>query len=741
MKKTSILYRFVAAVVLVFFTGCASSVPQSVRLVSNEPEARIIVNGDIQGSGKVQLQKIKPSSGPLDIHVQHEDYSDFSLQVEPTEWINMSFKEKAPWFIGGLVATVLGLFGFINYAMSDEEDSSLAPVIASGTMLAMGPYTMVNVSLNTFKKKAYLKNYTIDLSANRYYSEMGFSKIDGYNKAGYNAESLDADGNYYKGPLADWQKEGFGLYVCADGTRYMGMFHQDQPSGLGRFEDETGGIFVGSWRDGIKDGPGVYIDRDGIQHREIWTAGEKTSSSPAGRIRSEDSIWVFFGEGIRNGWAEGFGNAIALDLSARVENGTYRDGRLVSGRMIMPDGTIYDGRFANELLVKGEIFSTDGTHYTGELADGIPEGKGYLRSPDGTVYEGNFVQARFEGQGSLTLSNGDVYEGPFNNGVPHGQGVYTNISDNLVERCEFYEGRRIDQAYQMRIAQAKAAEEARLREEAEKKAAEEAARKEQERQKRLEEKRKEEATNKAVTSGLFGLGAGMLGSRYGMDAVEATKFGTAVAQDVYQGTDGEHMKAAGDEIIANRKTMAEYEQKYGASDLSDTASYSDSLSPSYQTKPEQRAGGSVSPSSTVSSAAAASNLRGSQSSSVHSSPEQAQNSQSKGVLVRKTFTVEINPYLKSWGMGAAIGGTKDAAILQAKYNALAELPAFSGELLKGGKKTELDDVDFSNIKTRYVEASEYGHSKPVWAAGLTAIWTGDVVEYPDKPSGTQVRSN
>jgi len=109
MKKTILPWRICAAFVLVFYTGCVSSVPQNVRIVTNEPEAQIYVNGEEIGSGRGQLIKIKPNSGPLDIRVKHEDYSDYSQLLEPTKQVNMSFKEKAPWVPRFLVSWALSI--------------------------------------------------------------------------------------------------------------------------------------------------------------------------------------------------------------------------------------------------------------------------------------------------------------------------------------------------------------------------------------------------------------------------------------------------------------------------------------------------------------------------------------------------------------------------------------------------------------------------------------------------------
>lgn len=60
-------------------------------------------------------------------------------------------------------------------------------------------------------------------------------------------------------------------------------------------------------------------------------------------------------------------------------------------------------------------------HYEGDIKAGRMDGDGYLRLPDGTQYEGGFAQGRYHGKGTLVTMYGR-YDGEFVDGSRQGQG-------------------------------------------------------------------------------------------------------------------------------------------------------------------------------------------------------------------------------------------------------------------------------------------------------------------------------
>ncbi len=410
----------------------------------------------------------------------------------------------------------------------------------------------------------------------------GYDK-DGYAHHGYNRKGYDRDGNNYSGPIGANGKTGFGTLKWANGDVYHGYFQNNEINGMGIINGTDGAIYAGSFQEEMKIGQGLLYSPDGTKKLVSWKDGEMyiISSNP-GQVIEPDGEWAFLGKGVKNGLAQGRGDAVGIKSGWIITNGLFEQGRLIEGSLLTVNGTSYRGRFTDGLLSDGKILSANGTAYTGHLRNGIPDGAGQQVDKDGIFYEGNFSNGRFEGNGELTLQNGDVYNGAFVNGVPHGSGIYKNSTEGSIEKCEFYEGKRIDQLYLMKIA---------LAEEEDKKLAEgERLKLEEEVRLREEKARQQAAENvekKASKKNLFGAfvaGAStvVVGNAYGLDSSDTLLLATAAAKDVISDTDGENIRAMSDTLIENKKQMKTWESKYGQSDLSNVSGSNTFLSQKQQ---------------------------------------------------------------------------------------------------------------------------------------------------------------
>lgn len=58
------------------------------------------------------------------------------------------------------------------------------------------------------------------------------------------------------------------------------------------------------------------------------------------------------------------------------------------GTKVLPNGTIFQGEWADSTLVIGKCLFPDGQIYEGEWSNGKPEGAGFKIWPDGRKYEG-----------------------------------------------------------------------------------------------------------------------------------------------------------------------------------------------------------------------------------------------------------------------------------------------------------------------------------------------------------------
>lgn len=308
-------------------------------------------------------------------------------------------------------------------------------------------------------------------------------------------------------------REGFGILTKPDGTQYLGTFREDKEEGVG-----------------------ILLPPAGSPRIQTWSKGTlQKSRAPAGAVSSSLRTWVFLGEGASSGKAQGPGDAISTDGLYRIEGGVFKNGVLVSGSLVTQDGTRYVGTFTDEVLVSGRIDGRDGSRYEGPLAGGLPDGRGKVTTADGTTYAGDFKAGLYDGQGTIARPDGEKYEGTFRAGKPHGIGIYFN--GQTIERCEYYDGMRIDQAYLIKIENEKQLEA--LRAERERIAKEKADQAELARlaaeRSATEKQAQEGKSSNKLMAGIFGVGATLLGSRAGLGDAEALLYGLSVAQDIAKG--------------------------------------------------------------------------------------------------------------------------------------------------------------------------------------------------------------
>ena len=308
-------------------------------------------------------------------------------------------------------------------------------------------------------------------------------------------------------------REGFGILTKSDGTRYTGSFRED-----------------------AEDGLGILSPPAGTPRIQTWSKGALIASrAPAGSIVSSQRKWIFLGEGASAGLAQGPGDAVSEDGLYRILGGVFKSGVLVSGSLVAPDGTRYVGTFSGEVLASGRIEGRDGSLYVGPLAKGQPDGRGRITTADGTTYVGDFKSGSYDGQGTISRPDGEKYEGTFRDGRPHGIGIYFN--GEAVERCEYYDGKRIDQAFLIKMENEKQLEALRLEREriAKEKADQtEMARLASERASAEKQTQAGKSSNKLM-AGIFGVGAALAGRSVGLGDAEAVLYGLSVAQDIAKG--------------------------------------------------------------------------------------------------------------------------------------------------------------------------------------------------------------
>ena len=103
----------------------------------------------------------------------------------------------------------------------------------------------------------------------------------------------------------------------------------------------------------------------------------------------------------------------------------------------LPEGEQYEGELVNGIREGfGRLMYPDGRVYEGEFSAGLPsDSTGVLTFADGHRYSGTFVAGRMHGYGTFEFANGDVYVGTFDTNSITGTGTYYWRDSNVT-----YEG-------------------------------------------------------------------------------------------------------------------------------------------------------------------------------------------------------------------------------------------------------------------------------------------------------------
>lgn len=359
---------------------------------------------------------------------------------------------------------------------------------------------------------------------------------EGFNKFGYNRNNIDRDNNRFIGSVVNGKKEGLGALVYSNGDIYYGHWTNDKKENFGAFYSNEL-LDLQEWKNDILINPSIDI----------------------AQIKSNSIEWIYLSKDSKNGLAHGLGDAITTDGKFKIIQGTFIDGKFVRGTLVNPKGDKFNGNFINEMLVYGEVTYSNGNKYIGGLKNNKYSGYGELKTSKGLIYEGNFKEGSFNGSGSivypdkstyegsfrngvfdglgyLTKTTGESYEGTFKDGVPHGDGIYFN--GDQIERCEYYNGKRIDQAHIIRQENLRAEEVRREERIAAAKAEEERKKLERERQLALEKEQKKKNTSNFFNGLLLGSLAGGTAGMFGIDVVDAVSIGTSVFIDTVNETPG-----------------------------------------------------------------------------------------------------------------------------------------------------------------------------------------------------------
>lgn len=128
------------------------------------------------------------------------------------------------------------------------------------------------------------------------------------------------------------KRDGFGIQIWSDGSKYEGFWNNDKANGKGRLIHADGDVYEGDWKEDKAHGKGCYTHYDGAKYDGDWVEDRQ------------------HGYGVET-WPDG----------ARYE-GSYEDGKKHGkGLFKWADGSSYYGEFADNNI------HGFGTYYRGLL--------------------------------------------------------------------------------------------------------------------------------------------------------------------------------------------------------------------------------------------------------------------------------------------------------------------------------------------------------------------------------------
>ncbi|XP_005092118.1 uncharacterized protein LOC101861022 isoform X3 [Aplysia californica] len=124
---------------------------------------------------------------------------------------------------------------------------------------------------------------------------------------------------------------------------------------------------------------------------------------------------------------DGYGTYVYENAFFRYEGEWMKGKKHGHGKLLMKDGTYYEGQFVNgEINGHGyKFFASSEAKYTGQFLNGEMHGHGIMNYKNGNIYEGQWYKNKKQGFGILRTGERSVYEGSFQSHCREGEGTQT----------------------------------------------------------------------------------------------------------------------------------------------------------------------------------------------------------------------------------------------------------------------------------------------------------------------------
>eukprot|EP00347_Sterkiella_histriomuscorum_P023389 403334820 len=277
------------------------------------------------------------------------------------------------------------------------------------------------------KGKLYMDDgseYTGDFSNDKVFGEGVFKDADGNRYE----SSKENKGYFDNGRL---QKKGKAFFV--NGDIYKGYFKDGKFDGKAKMSYKhisTGhGVFSeqeaqykGEFKHGRKHGFGKMEWQDGSKFKGIWEQDQRKS----GVLKMKKQQKKYEGE-FKNDLFHGKGRMTFIQQKFDFE-GTFQNGECpLKGKITYHEiGDIYEGQVNQSFLKegKGKYTYKNGETFEGNYLEDLKHGYGLLKQKNGDYYKGNFMRDKRHGQGQqYEAKTQQLYDGYWRDDERNGEGV------------------------------------------------------------------------------------------------------------------------------------------------------------------------------------------------------------------------------------------------------------------------------------------------------------------------------
>eukprot|EP01032_Pedospumella_encystans_P008920 gene8920-10538_t len=237
--------------------------------------------------------------------------------------------------------------------------------------------------------------------------------------------------------------------IMADGSKYVGVLQDGQRSGEGESWNKRG-HFKGTWVNNVKCGKGVFTFSNGCTYEGQFAndlpngqgkiilldgkvfEGEFVNGALKGQPRSLTFSWGRYEGDVLNNHPHGYGRKIYKN--GELMEGDFCEG-VASGHVKYndADGEVWEGHFENNQLISGKVTLKNGKVYEGTFLDWKLNGEGRYLYPDGSCFVSLFINGEPHGPAHYTDADGSVVDGTYVNGTRSGLFRAIDVNGNVVD--------------------------------------------------------------------------------------------------------------------------------------------------------------------------------------------------------------------------------------------------------------------------------------------------------------------